>query len=218
MSTVIACPQCRQNLQVPPEMLGKEVRCPGCQHIFTADADGVRAGVPPLTVPPPLPPDDLPEWEKPRPGGEPDDDFAEPLEDADTDADGAEKPRKRKQSRKGSSGGGYYEELTRKQRKMQAPHRGVTVLLLGIFSVLCSPGFLLSIGACACGYYAYQFGSHDLGEMQTGRMDRSGEALTRVGWVMGIAGVCISVPFILASIAIMICGLIRAMTGPVHRL
>jgi hypothetical protein len=59
-------------------------------------------------------------------------------------------------------------------------------------------------------------GAHDLGEMQVGRMDRSGEGLTRAGWIMGICGMCISTPCILLSFCWLIGMLVRAMTGPIH--
>lgn len=59
------------------------------------------------------------------------------------------------------------------------PHRGILVLVLGILSlVLCAP----------LGIAAWMMGSTDLAAMQAGRMDRTGEGMTRAGHVLGIIG------------------------------
>jgi hypothetical protein len=222
MLTVIACPECKQNLQVPPDLVGMTVRCPACERTFTAEINHSRsAGAPtddvpvvdvqPLAEPPPLPADNVPaaavpEWDKPR-QGEPSEELAQPLQE---EPDPAEKKRDRKAKSKGT---GYYDELMRRQRKRMEPHRGVLVLLLGIFSILCSPLSLIAIGACACGYYAYQMGAHDLGEMQAGRMDPSGRGLSQAGMIMGMIGVVISFPAILGTLCLLSLSLIRAFTG-----
>ncbi len=57
------------------------------------------------------------------------------------------------------------------------PHRGSTILVLGILSVMmCAP----------LGIPAWLMGSYDLAEMKAGRMDREGESLTQAGYIMGI--------------------------------
>lgn len=57
------------------------------------------------------------------------------------------------------------------------PHRGTLILVLGILSLLlCAP----------IGIAAWIMGSSDLAAMRQGRMDRSGESITRVGQVLGI--------------------------------
>ena len=38
------------------------------------------------------------------------------------------------------------------------------------------------------GIAAWLMGSYDLSAMRTGRMDRSGESITRVGYILGIIG------------------------------
>lgn len=64
------------------------------------------------------------------------------------------------------------------QQYLQA-HRGGLVLALGIISFVCNclliPGIL-----------AWAFGSTDLKKIKAGTMDPSGEALTRVGMILGI--------------------------------
>ncbi len=197
MSTVVTCPQCRQNLQVPPEMLGKEVRCPACQRIFTANGDGAR---PP--VPPPLAPDDVPEW-----------DYAQPLEDEDTDMPREEKPRKRKKSRsKGSSGGGYYDELARRQRKLQTPgftmfgervDGGIAILFFGIASLI------PCLGIVFCGL-AWTWGTNDLNEMNSRRWDDEGKSLTKIGLILGLVGAGVQVVTILLTC---VCGFMGGLPG-----
>lgn len=36
MATIVRCPQCSTPLRVGPELVGKKVRCPACNHIFEA--------------------------------------------------------------------------------------------------------------------------------------------------------------------------------------
>lgn len=214
MTTVIACPACQQNVEVPSEQLGlgQAVHCPGCAHVFTPTSP------PPRAVPPPLPADDVPVWERP-----PEEDLARPLDEdevpeLDVQIEEAEQRRRRREEKKSrgrdTSETGYYGELSRKQRKMMAPHRGATVVALGIISLLFSPCCLLAIGACACGYYAYQMGSHDLQEMYAGRMNRSGESLDKIGRMLGIIGMVVSAPVILLSLIGLIITLVRAIAAP----
>jgi uncharacterized BrkB/YihY/UPF0761 family membrane protein len=57
------------------------------------------------------------------------------------------------------------------------PHRGVMILVFGI------------LGLMACfifGIVAWVMGKGDLEKMKRGEMDREGEALTRVGYILGI--------------------------------
>lgn len=63
------------------------------------------------------------------------------------------------------------------------PHRGGLILAFGIISL-----FFCNI---IFGPLAWIMGNRDLREMDAGRMDRSGEGLTRAGRVCGIIGVCL---------------------------
>lgn len=58
-----------------------------------------------------------------------------------------------------------------------AEHRGVLILVLGILGLMVC-GFL--------GIAAWLMGKRDLDLMKRGLMDREGEALTRVGYILGI--------------------------------
>lgn len=65
-------------------------------------------------------------------------------------------------------------------------HRGGLVLALGIISI---------VGCNCCfvpGILAWVFGATDLGKMKAGRMDPSGETLTRVGMILGIIGTALA--------------------------
>jgi hypothetical protein len=60
------------------------------------------------------------------------------------------------------------------------PHRGVTVLVLGILGLACC--FILGI-------IAWVMGNKDLQEMDAGRMDPSGRGLTQAGKICGMIAV-----------------------------
>jgi hypothetical protein len=57
------------------------------------------------------------------------------------------------------------------------PHRGVTILVLGIMG-------LVSCGIC--GIIAWVMASHDIEEMQAGRMDPAGRSMTDAGRTCGM--------------------------------
>jgi hypothetical protein len=64
-----------------------------------------------------------------------------------------------------------------------APHRGGTVLTLGILGlVICF----------VCGIIAVVMGGSDLRAMREGRMDPSGEGSTKAGYVCGIVSLCLA--------------------------
>jgi hypothetical protein len=58
------------------------------------------------------------------------------------------------------------------------------VLVFGILGLVCCIIFAI---------LAWVFGSKDLQEMAAGRMDPSGEGLTKAGKIMGIIGVCLAI-------------------------
>jgi hypothetical protein len=64
-------------------------------------------------------------------------------------------------------------------RGTKEPHRGVLILVLGI------------LGLMVCGIvgiFAWMMGKRDLELIRTGQMDKEGEALTKVGYILGIVG------------------------------
>ena len=77
------------------------------------------------------------------------------------------------------------------------PHRGAAVLVLGI----------LGLAVCViCGIIAWSMGSKDLREMRAGRMDRSGEGMTRAGYICGM----ISVILVLVVLLIYLIAIVAA--------
>lgn len=72
------------------------------------------------------------------------------------------------------------------------PHRGVLILVLGILGlVLC---FILGI-------IAWVMGNNDLQEMAAGRMDPTGEGLTKAGKICGMIA---TILFILGAIVFLL--------------
>jgi hypothetical protein len=58
MPEIVTCPDCQRTLRVPDNLLGKKVKCPGCQGMFTAaggNGGGAGGVVRSDEVPPPLP-------------------------------------------------------------------------------------------------------------------------------------------------------------------
>jgi uncharacterized BrkB/YihY/UPF0761 family membrane protein len=62
------------------------------------------------------------------------------------------------------------------------PHRGVMILVFGILGLIVCFIF---------GIVAWVMGKGDLQKMKAGQMDREGEALTRVGYILGIVSTVI---------------------------
>jgi len=63
------------------------------------------------------------------------------------------------------------------------PHRGTAVLVLGILGLAVCP---------ICGIIAWAMGSKDMREMRAGCMDRSGEGMTRAGYICGMISVIVA--------------------------
>lgn len=64
-------------------------------------------------------------------------------------------------------------------RDSKEPHRGVLILVLGILSLMIC-GII--------GIFAWMMGKRDLALIRSGRMDKEGESLTKVGYILGIVG------------------------------
>jgi len=65
-----------------------------------------------------------------------------------------------------------------------APHRGGMILAFGILGLVCCLIFAI---------LAAIMGTNDLKEMAAGRMDRSGEGMTRVGQILGFVSIGLNV-------------------------
>lgn len=75
----------------------------------------------------------------------------------------------------------------REQNRPLMPHRGATILVLGILSWVLLP---------LLGFFAWSMGSRDLAMMKTGHMDPSGETITRVGYILGMIPAVIILAFV----------------------
>jgi predicted Zn finger-like uncharacterized protein len=178
MAEVIQCPSCHKKLRVPENLLGKNVKCPACSTMFVAEAGEEDLPIAPVIEerPPSSPQrrrppveeeyeEDRPRRRKPEAPPPEEDDYDEEPEDEFEE----EEPRPRR----------------RRRRRRGAPHRGSTILVLGILSFFClTPIF---------GPMAWVMGSNDLKEMRAGRMDREGEGLTNAGRICGIISTCLCI-------------------------
>jgi hypothetical protein len=171
-------------------MAGKRVRCPSCNEVLEAPADS--------TVPPPVPPPAFTpasqeeqhgypprQEEAPPPRSRPRDQYAdEPRGRSDDDHD---RPRRRRDDE--------YDDFPSRRRFGGKPHRGSTVLTLGILSLVCCGliGLILGISAL-------NMANNDLREMDKGIMDESGRGQTNAGRTCAIIGIILSVVGIIFNV------------------
>jgi hypothetical protein len=172
------CPSCGKSLSIPEDLVGRQVRCSACATVFVA---GVKAEPPSAsageTAAQP------PEKPERRPAVEDADDRPRRYED-DDDSD----------------------DQVRRPRRDALPHRGNTILTLGISALAC-------IGLCpfltpVLGIIAWVMGSHDLREIRAGNLDPNGESSTQAGKICGIVAVGLSVLGCVAYICFMVLSLV----------
>jgi uncharacterized membrane protein YphA (DoxX/SURF4 family) len=77
------------------------------------------------------------------------------------------------------------------------PHRGGMILAFGIIGILCC--FIFAI-------LAWVMGKNDLKEMAAGRMDRTGEGMTKAGKIMGMISVILAIVGIVIWTILLIAG------------
>jgi hypothetical protein len=94
-----------------------------------------------------------------------------------------------------------YDDRPRRRRRPTAPHRGGSVLGMGIGAI---------VGSCLCvflgiglGIGAINMANNDLREMREGRMDPSGQGQTQAGRICGIIAIILSVIAVIINIGIM---------------
>jgi hypothetical protein len=209
MPTVINCPSCERKLKVPEELLGKKVKCPTCGTLFTGGAEGEAPPEPEPEEPAP-PPRTRAAAEAPsrrRRAEEDEDDDRDEDRDDDREDEEDDRPRRRRRPRRRARG---------------EPHRGATILVLGIISIVlafgflpcyCSGPFLPAIGL-ALAIPALLMGRTDLRKINEGVMDESGRGITTGGFVCGIVGTILNALELLAGIAIMVVFIIMLIAAP----
>jgi hypothetical protein len=77
------------------------------------------------------------------------------------------------------------------------PHRGGTILVLGILGIVC---------CFICGIIAWVMGNNDLRDMAAGRMDPTGRGLTQAGKICGIVSVVLQIVGFVIWLLMMILG------------
>jgi hypothetical protein len=199
---LVCCPECQRKLRVPPELMGKLVKCPTCSQTFTAD--------PSKQAPPPEP---LPTAaEKPvrtskvRHDDRDNDEREErsrrrPRRERDEDED--ERPRRR--SRYVRDDEEYDDDDRPRRRGDVAEHRGGAVLVLGILGLCLTFVHIVPLAGLVCGIIAWVMGNTDLAEMRAGRMDREGESQTNAGRVCGIITVILHIIALVALLGFFTC-------------
>jgi hypothetical protein len=86
--------------------------------------------------------------------------------------------------------------------RYQVPHRGGLILVLGLL------GFV--VGCPIFSLMAWVMGSGDLQQIQSGRMDPSGESLTRAGQILGML---LAIPWIIGGVIVLIVIVVAAASG-----
>jgi LSD1 subclass zinc finger protein len=166
--TVINCPSCRRELQLPKDLLGKLVRCPACSQTFTGTNDSVgessepraQSSEPGASATGDNPP--APATSDPVPTVELEEDNDRPWEQEYQPYQGV--------------------------RRDSEPHRASLVLTLGILSIVLSATTLLSVIGLGLGITAWIMGYRDMKKMRANQMDPQGFGSTQSGFICGIIG------------------------------
>jgi hypothetical protein len=186
------CPTCKRTVEIPDELMGKKVRCPSCKVVFLATAGG---SAPPTKTESSRPQPPKPKSEEgirvrrkpPLPSEEEDEDEDEEEETPRVRKKGVRRREEDEEEEDEEEEAEAEEEekeeyLPRRKRRRfrrdMAPHRAGTILTLGILSLVCLPIIF--------GPMAWTMGNNDLKEMDAGRMDPSGEGMTKAGKICGI--------------------------------
>jgi predicted Zn finger-like uncharacterized protein len=172
MPITINCKHCLRQLQVQEAHLGKQVRCPACQQIFTAVA------------PPPAEPEevvsDISAFEVPEPPAVPvtparPSQRRQPQDSLDFESETRRRP----------------EEDDEEQAGDVKPHRGGVILTMGILTLVfafCCPPICWIIGGIG-----ENMAGKDLRMMSLRQMDRSGRSMTQTGKTLMGVGIALSI-------------------------
>jgi hypothetical protein len=160
MQEIINCPSCQRRLQVPDTLIGQDVQCPTCSATFVASLGGSPAKPAEKAAVDSQAPPALPDLkDRPVRRRAEDDDYG----DYDDD-----------------------DQYRRRRRRDLVPHRGTTILVLGILSLVTGCGIIL-------GPIAWAMGSTDMGEIRAGRMDPDGEGMTNAGRICGMVATILTI-------------------------
>ncbi len=190
---LVSCPECERKLRVPPELIGKLVKCPTCSKTFTADL--AQHAAPPDPEPAPVAVERPLRTSKVNDEEEEDEESERPRRrsrrDVEDDEEDEDRPRRRSRYRRDDEE--EDEDWRPRGRRELAPHRGSAVLTLGILGLCLSFIHVVPLAGLVCGIIAWVMGNTDLAEMRAGRMDREGESQTNAGRICGIITVVLHI-------------------------
>jgi hypothetical protein len=228
-ATTVACPMCTRQLRLPADLVGRMVKCANCGGTF--EAKEKRSEPPPSRREPP------PATPRPVPAR------IDSSRSVRFDDDGDDKepcPFCRKRNRVGARRCRHCGEHLDNDddqrddrpwerglgvRRDSEPHRGPTVLLLGIVSIVCAVvggmvfwcppiGLVFVIAGLGMGIPAWVMGQRDLARMEKGEVDPRGRGSTQGGWICGIIGTILNMLAILGVGAMGILMLFSIATAP----
>src|SRR5471030_2401453 len=129
MSHLIACPDCKKQLQVPDDLIGKSVQCPECQHTFSAETldQEVITSTPSKPANLPVPIKKRSAWDK-----QDDDDEVVKKRPRKSDYDDDDDDERSGPRRSGR----------RRAIRHGAPHRGGMILAFGIIALVSGLGII----------------------------------------------------------------------------
>jgi hypothetical protein len=195
------CPSCSRKVRVPIELLGKLVKCPSCGRTFQAEsAAEVQSSMSSASAVTGLEPAPSGSTDSSNPSVTPPDQKkllpcpgckrGIPADANRCELCGAEI--------EVVDASGWQPGSTDHVRRDAEPHRGTTVLVLGILSIL------LPYVGLPLGILSLVLGRRDLVKMRKNDMDPEGQPVTLAGWICGIIGTIIQSFFCLGCIGYMV--------------
>jgi len=229
MPTTVDCPACRRKLRVPDRLRGKQVKCPECGDTFPAAPlletppqstqpetlvypPDANPFIPSRSDGPAVPPAQAQETGVTRPA------ISAPARPRDAGTADELCPRcdqpNPPDARRCGHCGAEFDTVSeqwegRGVRRDSEPHRGQTVITLGVISAVCGGISMmgctfLSVFGLGLGIPAWVMGQRDLKKMRLGVMDARGEAQTRSGWICGMVGTILSILGMLVLVFVII--------------
>lgn len=165
---IAPCPSCDSRLSVMPADLGSDVECPSCQTVFKAKKLSSAALGPRRRLV----------------GQDADDNDTPALRRRRRDEDEEDEDERPRRGQRRDEEEDEEEERPRRRRRRRAsyePHRGTTILILGILS--------LTLCGVFTGIPAVIMGGADLKKMDQGIMDPEGRTMTMIGRILGLINV-----------------------------
>jgi hypothetical protein len=191
MPEVVTCPSCERKLRLPDDLLGQEVKCPTCGTTFLGEVSKPKPRVPEKkSDEEENEPTYRLESKRRRRSRDDDDDDDRPSRRrsrrSDDDDDDDDRPSRRRRRRYDDDDDPW------SRRRYLRPHRGGSVLTVGIIglvvSILCCP-----LVGVIMGIIAVSQGSGDLAAMNRGDMDPEGRGSTIGGLICGVIAIIIAV-------------------------